>query len=135
MKFKHPAENAVLLGDDAASQSTIQSSVAAAAALGATGTPSRGGTAVIPVRKKSRQDNLAEITFRMDHEKRINEKHWLEMWSITSRELREVRKELKSEDDEDVVRELEGDVRVLRKRKADYAEMLGLKDDVVTDNV
>ena len=100
------------------------------------GTPaSRAGaattsTVATPSRKKPRSENAyLDTSMRLDIEKRSNEKHLMEMWTMTRHEIRDIRKELKEEDDEDVVKELEGDIRVLKKRKADYAELLGLKEE------
>ena len=87
-------------------------------------TPTRGGPGISPVRKKTKLV-YSELSMRMDEDKRSQEKHLMEMWSLTRKEIRELRNELKDEEDADVVREVEGDIRVLKKRKADYAEMLG----------
>lgn len=142
LKFKHPEENSALLDNDEVSHAnTVGSSVSAAAAayphIKMEGTPPQGGTSTSPVKKKPRHENAYEsVSMRMDAEKRINEKHWMEMWAFARKELREVRQELKEEEDGDAIRDLEGDVRVLKKRKADYAEMLGFpRDDMVTEEV
>ena len=131
MKFKHPFENALLLSDDYNS-----SNVCPPAAVNdiETEASSKGdiGT-IIPTRsKKPRLENpYAEI-----YALRTNDKHLMEMWSLTRREIRQIRVELKDEEDEDVIRELESDVRALQKRKADYAELLGFsKDDEDTEKV
>jgi hypothetical protein len=131
MKFKHPFENALLLSDDFNS-----SNVCPPAAVNdiETEASSKGdiGT-IIPTRsKKPRLENpYAEI-----YALRTNDKHLMEMWSLTRREIRQIRVELKDEEDEDVIRELESDVRALQKRKADYAELLGFsKDDEDTEKV
>ena len=50
----------------------------------------------------------------------------LEMWSITRKKIRDLRKELKSERDAGVIGKLEGDINILMKRKAEYAEKMGL---------
>lgn len=128
MKFKHPAENALLFDDDEE-----------AAAAAAAGTPSRGGAAE-PPRKKQRaaKDGAAEaahdqdvqraldVTTRQEIEQRAKEKHWLEMWSGVRREMRDVRAEIRAESDNPIaVRELEEDLRVLRMKKAEYSELLG----------
>mmetsp|Transcript_31727 Transcript_31727/g.76848 ORF Transcript_31727/g.76848 Transcript_31727/m.76848 type:complete len:272 (+) Transcript_31727:113-928(+) len=139
LKFKHPEEMDLLTSDtyvDVAQSAANQLPADAAAVLEP---PSLGGLAAVnPARKKPRishnggENPYADITtMRMDTEKRNREKHLLEMWSATRREIRELRKELKEDGPgEDVVRELEGDIRALKKKKADYAEMLGLpKDD------
>ncbi|KAL7527290.1 hypothetical protein ACHAXR_002865 [Thalassiosira sp. AJA248-18] len=90
----------------------------------------QGGTATIPARKKTKQEHACSDTSVR------NERHLADMWSLTRREIREIRQELKTEEDEDVIKELEKDVRILKKRKADYAERLGFpKDDMATEEV
>mmetsp|Transcript_10264 Transcript_10264/g.18516 ORF Transcript_10264/g.18516 Transcript_10264/m.18516 type:complete len:221 (+) Transcript_10264:201-863(+) len=142
LKFKHPEENSALLdNDEVYHANTIGSSASAAAAayphIKMEETPYREGAATSPVKKKPRHENAyADISMRMDAEKRMNEKHWMEMWAFARKELREVRQDLKEEEDGDAIRDLEGDVRVLKKRKADYAELLGFpRDDMVTEEV
>mmetsp|Transcript_8916 Transcript_8916/g.20030 ORF Transcript_8916/g.20030 Transcript_8916/m.20030 type:complete len:241 (-) Transcript_8916:145-867(-) len=148
LKFKHPQENALLFDQDneqialAMNASILYPS----STTTAIGSPSRGGTATaMPAKKKPRHGgdrsiDYSDLNLRMDASKRNNEKHLMEMWSLTRCELRELRKELKVEEDEDVIRELEGDVRALKKRKVDFAEMLGFPKDeeestVATENV
>ena len=133
MKFKHPVENALLLSDD------FNSDVCPPAANDIeTEASSKGdiGT-IIPTRsKKPRlENNYAEISERRVAENRINDKHLMEMWSLTRREIRQIRVELKDEEDEDIIRELESDVRVLQKRKADYAVLLGFSKDDEDTNI
>jgi hypothetical protein len=134
MKFKHPAENALLLSDDfhsgvcfpAENQSPPNDIETEAS-----------GTDIPDRNKKPRLENACvEISERRDAENRTNEKHLMEMWSLTRREIQQMRVELKDEKDEDIIRELERDVRVLQKRKADYAELLGFpKGDEDTNTV
>ena len=137
MKFKHPAENALLLSDDfnsdmcspAENQSPSDHIKTEASSKGDIGT-------IIPTKsKRPRLENAsAKISERRVAENRTNDKHLMEMWSLTRREIRQIRVELKDEENEDIIRELESDVRVLRKRKADYAELLGFpKDDEETN--
>lgn len=67
----------------------------------------------------------------MEVEKRSKEKHLMEMWSVTRKEIADLRKELKGESDEDAIQDLAKDIRLLRKRKADYEEQMGMNDDRV----
>ncbi len=125
LKFKHPLEMAALGGEDGGG------------AVASPMPPTRGeGPGISPVRKKAKL-NYSEISLRMDEEKRSQEKHLMEMWSLTRKEIRELRNELKDEEDADVVREVEGDMRVLKKRKADYAVMLGFppEEEAQEENV
>ena len=55
----------------------------------------------------------------------------MEMWSVTRKEIADLRKELKGESDEDAIQDLAKDIRLLRKRKADYEEQMGMNDDRV----
>lgn len=70
-------------------------------------------------------------------ERRKHEKHLLEMWSYTRREIHALRQELKNSrtiddddggEDVDQQQELENDIRRLMKRKAEYAAQLGLEE-------
>lgn len=123
MKFKHPVENSLLISEDVDPSG------------GEVCSPAEIKT-IIPTRnKKPRLESAyADINGRRDIDKRIVEKHLMEMWSLTRREIRQLRVELKDEEDEDIIRELESDLRVLQKRKTDYAESLGFpKDDEDTN--
>ena len=60
-------------------------------------------------------------------ERLSKEKHLLEMWSITRKKIGILRKELKSERDAGVIGKLEIDICLLMKRKAEYAEKMGMK--------
>lgn len=149
LKFKHPEENALLFENDEstplnvsdtnlrASRSFVCTPIAAPT-TGAAGTLSRGGgsASMMPAKKKPRHhfnsDNASysDLAMRMDASKRADEKHLMEMWTLTRCELRNLRKELKDEElDECVMKELEGDVRALKQRKAEFAELLGFPKD------
>eukprot|EP00581_Thalassiosira_minuscula_P019722 CAMPEP_0183726458 /NCGR_PEP_ID=MMETSP0737-20130205/23243_1 /TAXON_ID=385413 /ORGANISM="Thalassiosira miniscula, Strain CCMP1093" /LENGTH=281 /DNA_ID=CAMNT_0025957799 /DNA_START=128 /DNA_END=973 /DNA_ORIENTATION=+ len=116
MKFKHPEENIILFESDT---------------LIPMDGMLRGSSSSSPPRKKARgvASFYEERTMRLDAEKRLQEKHWMEMWTLSRRELRTLRAELKEEDDEEARRELEGDIAVIKKRKAEYAAMLGHKEE------
>ncbi|KAL7540391.1 hypothetical protein ACHAXR_010071 [Thalassiosira sp. AJA248-18] len=141
LKFKHPEESSALMDNDEVSHATTTPTpvLHPPKRFKAEGTPSRGGTATVLVQDKKRpsqENTYTNIKLRMDAEKRSSEKHLMEMWSLTRKELGQIRQELKGEEDEEVIKELEDDVRVLKKRKADYAEMLGFpKDDIVAEGV
>lgn len=124
LKFKHPEENSLLFEDG-----EVPTPVKA------DGTPAAYAPASGPARKKPRTDAYSEITLRMDGERRLKEKHWMELWALARRELRDVRKELKEEEDEAVVQELENDAKILAKKKADYAEVLGFPKEVLSEEV
>ena len=52
----------------------------------------------------------------------------MEMWSFTRKEISALRKEIKNEDDEAAIQDLEHDMRVLKKKKAEYAKVLGMEE-------
>ena len=116
MRFKHPEENAILMESDGD---------VCVAASSSGGTPSsKAATAItVPAKKRPRGNEF---------EKRDKEKHVMEMWSFTRREISALRKEIKNEEDEAAIRDLEHDMRLLKKKKAEYAKVLGMEegDDV-----
>lgn len=61
-------------------------------------------------------------------ELRVQEAHWMAMWKDSRNELRQLREDLKSEDDEEVRAELLADIEGLKKRKGDWAKLLGLNE-------
>ena len=128
LKFKHPAENAQLFayseieGGNNANGSTIP--VAASASGIAPSTPA-AAAASSPAKKRAKIYAFQDITSRMDTEKRSNQKHDLEMWSTVRREIKELKKELASEEDEEARVELERDIKNLKKMKAGFDEQLG----------
>jgi hypothetical protein len=73
-------------------------------------------------------------------EQRKHEKHLMDMWSYTRREIDALRQQLKKkknnsdndddddDGDEESTKDIEQDLRMLRKRKAEYAAMLGLSE-------
>lgn len=142
LKFKHPEEYAALfVGDDpigAAGANTLQ--IRAAIDRIETQIKTEQGTQVKteqgggPPKKKPRggENAYLDIMMSRDAEKRNNEKHWMEMWSLARREIRTLRQELRDEKDEGARRDLEGDLRVMEKKKADYAQLLGYEDIVVS---
>ena len=117
-----------------------QGAAAAAAASATTNTfrttpqrRQRQGRAVVP----SSEAEDAATTSIHNEERRKHEKHLMEMWSYTRREIHVLRQELKNhttndeneeEDNEDQRQELENDIRRLMKRKAEYAAQLGFDE-------
>ncbi|KAL7544398.1 hypothetical protein ACHAWF_007781 [Thalassiosira exigua] len=132
LKFKHPPENAVLMGYDLEDPGTRDSYDPESESASATPVKTEAAVEVpdLPMKRMKRGENAYQaITQRMDTASRETEKHWMEMWSMARRELREIRKDLKAEDDPEVIKDLEADARVLTKRKADYAEKLGYEKE------
>mmetsp|Transcript_11492 Transcript_11492/g.11014 ORF Transcript_11492/g.11014 Transcript_11492/m.11014 type:complete len:123 (+) Transcript_11492:126-494(+) len=116
MKFKHPKENAIFLelGDVPTGMKLFDSLT--------TGTGTRGGISVtVPARKMPR--------YELEADKQRKEKHLMEMWAITRGQISELRKDLKNEEDADAITDMESDLRQLRKRKAGYADELGMNEE------
>ncbi|KAL7430891.1 hypothetical protein ACHAXH_006783 [Discostella pseudostelligera] len=61
-------------------------------------------------------------------ELRIQERHWMEMWKDAKNELKQLREDLKKETDEEVRKELLLDIEGWKKRKGDWAKLLGLNE-------
>lgn len=57
---------------------------------------------------------------------RAHEQHWMEMWTAAKNELKQLRDDLRSEEDEEVRSELIADIEGLKKRKGDWAQLLGI---------
>lgn len=75
--------------------------------------------------KKKMKTSFAP-TVSGSQERRSQEKHWMDMWMTTSRELTRLRQESKEETDEEVMEEIREDILGLRKKKADFARRLGM---------
>ena len=91
-----------------------------------------GGTPALPVRKKPRTASNTQVSERLlASNQRGAEEHFMKMWALTRDQIRGIRKDLKEEEDEELVRELEADLAVLVKKKAEYAEALGFNAPAV----
>ena len=115
---------------------------AAAAAAAAAASASANTIRTTPQRRQRQGRAIvpdAATTSIHNEERRKHEKHLMEMWSFTRREIHVLRQELKNhttneeddeeEDNEDHQRqELENDIRRLMKRKAEYAAQLGFDE-------
>ena len=131
MKFKHPSENEQLFtysemtenGDNAVDGSSVN-----AGAIATTPTTPAAALASSP-KKRARIHSLQEVTSRMDSEKRIKQKHDLEMWSNVRKEIKELKKELENEVDEEDRKELERDIKNLKKMKASFDQQLGFSSE------
>ncbi|KAL9189245.1 hypothetical protein ACHAXT_011735 [Thalassiosira profunda] len=112
LKFKHPEENAALFeGEEASLHAPSPMKV-------------EGGAPALPARKKPRTA-YTQVSERLASNQRGAEEHFMKMWALTRDQIRGIRKDLKEEEDEELVRELEADLAVLVKKKAEYAEALG----------
>ncbi len=79
------------------------------------------------IRKKRKMSSGEKIL--SVEELRIQERHWMEMWKDAKNELRQLRQDLKDEADEEVRAELMADIEGLKKRKGDWARLLGLNEN------
>lgn len=77
--------------------------------------------------RKRRRAEKGEKVLSVE-ELRVQEKHWMEMWRDSKNELRQLRQDLKEEPDEEVRAELQRDIEGMKKRKGDWARLLGLND-------
>ena len=77
--------------------------------------------------RKKRKMRDGEKLLSVD-ELRVQERHWMEMWKDAKNELKQLRQDLKEELDEEVRSELMADIEGLKKRKGDWARLLGLNE-------
>ena len=64
-----------------------------------------------------------------DGEKKIEqEKFWMEMWKDAGNEIKKLRRELKEETDEAAIADMQADIKGLRKRKLEFAKLLGMDE-------
>ncbi len=82
--------------------------------------------------RKKRKLRDGEKLLTVD-ELRVQESHWMAMWKDATAELRQLRLDLKNEVDPNVRGELIADIEGLKKRKGDWAKLLGLSD--ASDNI
>ena len=66
---------------------------------------------------------------KMDSESMNQERHCMEMWLRAKAELKKLREELKNETDVEVLAELKIDLEYLRKKKDEWATLLGMKEE------
>ena len=64
-----------------------------------------------------------------DGESKIEqEKFWMEMWKDAGNEIKRLRRELKEETDEAAIADMQADIKGLRKRKLEFAKLLGMDE-------
>jgi|Transcript_6473 hypothetical protein len=114
MKFKHPEENEML--DDSVTYGVDNLAVA----VGEAGTPIPNS---VPIAKRRKTVPTSGLS-RAEEIKMKKEEHYSKMWEEASSSLNRLRQALKHEEDVDVIDELEGDIAMMAKRKADYAALL-----------
>lgn len=56
------------------------------------------------------------------------EKFWMEMWKDAGNEIKKLRRELKEETDEAAIADMQADIKGLRKRKLEFAKLLGMDE-------
>jgi len=77
--------------------------------------------------RKKRRMREGEKLLSID-DLREQERHWMEMWKAAKNGLRSLRRDLKEELDEEVRAELMIDIEGLKRRKGDWASLLGLAE-------
>ena len=84
------------------------------------------GMASLSISSKAKaKENKASV--RTLFNKVENEHHWMFMWRDARIELKKLREELESETDEKVKKELMVDIEGLKKKKDEWAALLGMK--------
>ena len=82
-------------------------------------------------------DNIEEATITSErplasgdgeNNKIEQEKFWMEMWKDAGNEIKRLRKELKEETDEAAIADMQADIKGLRKRKLEFAKLLGMDE-------
>ena len=64
-----------------------------------------------------------------DGESKIEqEKFWMEMWKDAGNEIKRLRRELKEETDDAAIADMQADIKGLRKRKLEFAKLLGMDE-------
>lgn len=91
-----------------------------AVAVGEAGTPIPNS---VPIAKRRKTVPTSGLS-RAEEIKMKKEEHYSKMWEEASSSLNRLRQALKHEEDVDVIDELEGDIAMMAKRKADYAALL-----------
>ena len=71
-------------------------------------------------------ETIVEKPSEAQHIGIAQERHWMDMWKDTGNEITRLRGELREETDEDVISDIKADIKGLRKRKADFAKLLGM---------
>mmetsp|Transcript_10708 Transcript_10708/g.15296 ORF Transcript_10708/g.15296 Transcript_10708/m.15296 type:complete len:233 (+) Transcript_10708:97-795(+) len=63
-----------------------------------------------------------------EEDKIAQENFWMDMWKDAGNEIKRLRGELKEESDEDAIADIQGDIKGLRKRKAEFAKLLRMDE-------
>ena len=82
------------------------------------------GMASLSISSMAKEDKVSTHTL---FNKVENEHHWMFMWRDARIELKKLREELESETDEKVKKELMVDIEGLKKKKDEWAALLGMK--------
>ena len=86
------------------------------------------------VNKKRKASELEQSSLKenkkMDAESMNQERHCMEMWLRAKAELKKLREELKEEKDAEVLAELTMDIECLKRKKDEWATLLGMKEEV-----
>lgn len=74
------------------------------------------------------QSSMKESKKHMDVESMTQERHCMTMWQDARAELKKMREELKIETDAKVLAELKSDIECLKRKKEEWAMLLGMKE-------
>jgi hypothetical protein len=81
--------------------------------------------------RKSKKDSTSKKTVpkgpSRQEERRNQEMHYMNLWREARSELQVMRKELKEEHNEEAAEELRGDIAGLKKKKEEWAKLLGIE--------
>jgi len=80
----------------------------------------------IPLKKIANHPYEGDDNEMTQEEKRAEEKHWLEMWEDARCKMKQIREDIKVESDDEMIEDLKTDMKGLRKRKAHFAQLLGM---------
>eukprot|EP00986_Skeletonema_menzelii_P018273 scaffold26619_cov126-Skeletonema_menzelii.AAC.1 len=75
-----------------------------------------------------KEETTTEQSNSSQQDKIAQEKFWMDMWKDAGNEIKRLRGELKEENDEDTIADIQADIKGLRKRKAEFAKLLGMDE-------
>ena len=86
------------------------------------------GLAALKISSSSEEEMDDNDTTTQSHGSYHQASHWFDMWKDAKAELKKLREELKDETDEEVKAELKSDIDGLKRKKDEWAELLGMKE-------
>ncbi len=80
----------------------------------------------VPLKKITNHPCEGDNNEMTQEEKREEEKHWLEMWEDARCKIKQIRQDIKIESDDEMIEDMKTDMKGLKKRKAHFAQLLGM---------